>query len=97
MNTQRIAAFIAALTIIGTNSGLPVQAQTYYGNAHYHHYHHHTYFQRHPYQKTGLIGAGAGAAAGALLGGRGGIVKGAVLGGGAGLGYQYLKRRGTFN
>jgi len=97
MNTQqRVATVIAALTISGASSGLPVQAETYYGNVH-HHYHHHTYFQRHPYQKTGLIGAGAGAAAGALLGGRGGIVKGAVLGGGAGLGYQYLKRRGTFN
>ena len=52
-----------------------------------------SYFKRHPYVKSGLVGAGVGAGAGLILGhGKGGVIKGAALGTGVGLGYQYLKK-----
>ena len=60
-----------------------------------------TFWQRNPYIKSGLIGAGVGGAGGVILsrsGKRGsGAVKGAAIGAGAGLGYQYLKNRGVFD
>ncbi len=75
----------------------PAHAERYYRGSSRYYRHNGTYFQRHPYQKTGLVGAGIGAAGGALLAphhDRGnGIIKGAAIGGAAGLGYQYLKRR----
>lgn len=59
-----------------------------------------TFGQRHPYVKKAAIGGGAGALIGGILapdGYRGdGAIKGAVIGAGAGLGYEYLKRQGTF-
>ncbi|WP_303674971.1 hypothetical protein [Vampirovibrio chlorellavorus] len=59
-----------------------------------------TFGQRHPYVKKAAIGGGAGALIGGVLapdGYRGdGAIKGAVIGAGAGLGYEYLRRQGTF-
>jgi hypothetical protein len=60
-----------------------------------------TFWQRNPYLKSGLIGAGLGGGAGLILSGKGrrgsGVVKGAALGTGVGLGYQYLKKKGVFD
>jgi hypothetical protein len=54
----------------------------------------------HPYAKGALVGGGAGAIIGGLVGPEGykgeSAVKGGLLGAGAGLGYQYLRRRGTW-
>lgn len=56
------------------------------------------YMYCHPYIKKGLIGAGIGAAAGAVLGDKGERVgkgaKGAAVGAGAGLGYAYMRQKG---
>jgi hypothetical protein len=99
MAKQRLFAILLVLfTLMATTGTLTSQARSY--NAHARRYAGGTYFQRHPYQKTGLIGAGAGAVAGGVLFGdkhRGrNLVRGATLGAAAGLGYQYLKKRGTF-
>ena len=57
-----------------------------------------TYFQRNPYVKKAAIGAGIGAGAGLILGhGASGVLKGAAIGTGAGLGYEYLHRKGVFH
>lgn len=60
-----------------------------------------TFWQRNPYIKSGLIGAGVGGAGGLILSGHGrrgsGVVKGAAIGAGAGLGYQFLKNKGVFD
>lgn len=95
---QRVlGVLLALLTCFMALNSLTVNAQTYRAYAKKNTGG--TYFQRHPYQKTGLIGAGAGAVAGGVLFGdknRGrNIMRGAVVGGAAGLGYQYLKKRGT--
>ena len=59
-----------------------------------------TFWQRNPYLKNGLIGAGIGGAGGLILSGKGhrgsGVVKGAAIGTGAGLGYTFLKKKGVF-
>lgn len=92
-----LVLWLVLLTLITVTSWVTVDAQTY--SAHAKRYAGGTYFQRHPYQKTGLIGSGAGAVDGGVLFGdkhRGrNIMRGAALGGAAGLGYEYLKKRGT--
>jgi len=81
-NHNRIAAFVLALGVISFGYLIPVQAEGY--------------FHRHPYQQKAAIGAGVGAAAGAVLGGKhhrgSGALKGAAVGGVAGTGYEFLKR-----
>ena len=98
MSRHKIFALgLALLTIFTVTCWVTAYAQTY--SAHAKRYAGGTYFQRHPYQKNGLIGAGTGAVAGGVLFGdkhRGrNIVRGAALGGVLGLGYEYLKKRGT--
>lgn len=94
MNQHKVGAFLLIMftLFVAMSWMVPAVAQA-------RRYDNRTYFQRHPYQKTGLIGAGAGAVAGGVLFGdkhRGrNAVRGAALGGAAGLGYQYLKKRGT--
>jgi hypothetical protein len=60
-----------------------------------------TQYERHPYLKRAGVGAGIGAAAGAVLAPDGArvdtAVKGGLIGAGAGLGYAYLKNRGYLN
>lgn len=60
-----------------------------------------TYGQEHPYVQKAVLGGGAGAALGGLLSRDGyrtdGAIKGALLGAGIGMGYEYLKRQGTFS
>jgi hypothetical protein len=55
----------------------------------------------HPYVQKAVLGGGAGAALGGLLSRDGyrtdGAIKGALLGAGVGMGYEYLKRQGTFS
>lgn len=96
---KALAVSMAGLVILGTVGVLTADAHSRYDRDYRGRYGS-TYFDRHPYQKSGLIGAGVGAGAGALLARDGRrtstAVKGAVLGGAAGLGYQYLKRQGTF-
>ncbi|MBY0449058.1 MAG: hypothetical protein K2X01_00340 [Cyanobacteria bacterium] len=88
-----LSGTLLILLTIGWSLPLPQNQSAVYASTR----HKKTYFQRHPYQKTGLIGGGIGAVAGGVLSGRrhrkGNIIKGAALGGAAGLGYQYLKRK----
>jgi hypothetical protein len=55
----------------------------------------------HPYVEKAVLAGGAGAALGGLLARDGyrtdGAIKGALLGAGIGMGYEYLKRQGTFS
>ena len=113
---RTLVALLTTAAIAGAGFVSPASADPYNAHARYHNhsnkYHNYngyngyydyrpTYFERHPYQKSGLIGAGVGAAAGALMGNeydRGGsAVKGAVLGGAAGLGYRYLQNNGMWH
>jgi hypothetical protein len=59
-----------------------------------------TYFQRHPYQKKALIGAGIGAATSLIFnnGRTDKIGRSALIGAGAGLSYEYLRQQnGNYN
>ncbi len=80
---KNFAIVWASALVIVIGSFIPAQA-------------HETYFQKHPYQKTAAIGAGVGAAAGAVLshdGHRGkSAVKGAVVGGAVGAGAEFVKK-----
>jgi hypothetical protein len=101
MSRGSIAGLVLALSTLFYLGNSAVDARTLSGNARRTQHNTQTYFQRHPYQKTGVIGAGAGAAVGAFVFGdkhnRGrNAVKGAALGGAAGLGYEYVKRHGGF-
>ena len=96
--TKTTRAILALLAVFSLSAPL-VQARTLTGNVQHYSNSTHTYFQRHPYQKTGLIGAGAGAAAGAIFFGDKhhmgrNALRGAAIGGAAGLGYEYLKKHG---
>lgn len=57
--------------------------------------------EEHPYVNKALLGGGTGAVLGSLLARDGyrtdGAIKGALLGAGIGVGYEYLKRQGTFS
>lgn len=95
-----VGSLVSLLTLFSLGGAMTVDAQTLSGTVRNYTHKTHTYFQRHPYQKTGLIGAGVGAAVGGLFfrgehhGGRNAL-RGAAIGGAAGLGYEYLKKRGT--
>ena len=99
MKPQKLLALLLGLmTLAGTWAPLSADAKHYYSARAKRQP---TYFQKHPYQKTGLIGAGVGAAAGGLLFGEKhntgrNMVRGAAAGAAAGLGYEFLKKRGTF-
>jgi hypothetical protein len=87
---------IASLTLAGlVGSTIPVQAQssTYY---HHHRRHHTSYYARRDGKantvKRTAVGAGAGAAIGALAGGGKGAAIGAAAGGATGLTYDQLKK-----
>jgi hypothetical protein len=102
MNRRSIAGLLLALFTWFYLGGTAMDARMLSGSARRTQYNTQMYLQRHPYQKTGLIGAGAGAAVGTFVFGdkhnRGrNAVKGAALGGAAGLGYEYVKRHGGFN
>jgi len=100
MKTQKISAVLLAMAILmALILPLTAQARTLSAQARHYEYGAHTYFQRHPYQKTGLIGAGSGAAVGAIFFGDRhhmgrNALRGAAIGGAAGLGYEYLKKHG---
>lgn len=94
----KLLAVPALLTVMAANAILPAEAHDRYYDSRY--YRGGTFGQRHPYVKKAAIGGGAGALIGGILapdGYRGdGAIKGAVIGAGAGLGYEYLRRQGTF-
>lgn len=106
---KKVQVGIATMALLAGTTVLPASAyrgdnyypgyarSDYYSN----YYRGGTFSQRHPYVKKALIGGGIGAAAGALLSSEGrrtsGAVKGALVGGGIGLGYEYLRRQGTFS
>ncbi len=113
MITKKIATLAMALGVMMGSAGMLLvpSAQAYdryYNHGYSNRYSGYDRYDRyrtglnaHPFVKTGLIGGGIGAATGALLGQDGdradGAVKGALLGAGAGVGYQYLRNRGTFS
>ena len=100
MKTRKISAvFLIMALLMIIILPLTVQARTLTGQTRRYQQNGQTYFQRHPYQKTGLIGAGAGAATGAIFFGDKhhtgrNALRGAALGGAVGLGYEYLKKHG---
>lgn len=100
MKSRKLSAlFLAMAILMALILPLTVQARTISAQARRYQHNSHTYFQRHPYQKTGLIGAGAGAAVGAVFFGDKhhmgrNALRGAAVGGAAGLGYEYLKTHG---
>ncbi|MCE3235043.1 MAG: hypothetical protein K0Q50_1223 [Vampirovibrio sp.] len=103
MKNQKVLAVLTLLSL-GASSLMPAamaHSNRYYdNNGRYQAYGRYqpSYWQQHPYVKKAAIGGGAGAVLGAVLsqeGSRGdGAIKGALLGAGAGLGYEYLKRKG---
>jgi len=100
MKSRKLSAMFLVIAILMALI-MPLTAQTRTISAQARRYQHttHTYFQRHPYQKTGLVGAGAGAAVGAIFFGDRhhmgrNALRGAAIGGAAGLGYEYLKKHG---
>lgn len=108
MFRQKITLTLASLVMIAslnlgviapnTASAYDVYSQNYQQQQYYNNYNRPTYFQRHPYVKKALIGAGVGAGVGLLFShGSRGVLKGAAIGTGAGLGYEYLRQRGVLN
>ncbi len=106
LSKLKLLAVPALLTIMAANTLVPAQAHDkgYRGYNRYYDSRYNqnwgTFGQRHPYVKKAAIGGGAGALIGGILGQDGyradTAIKGAVIGAGAGLGYEYLKRQGTF-
>lgn len=96
----KLMAVPALLSMMIANSVIPAEAHNnrYYDSRNYRD--RGSFSQNNPYLSKALIGGGAGALIGGMLGQdgyrAGSAVKGAVIGAGAGLGYEYLKRQGTF-
>jgi hypothetical protein len=109
MTSQKQKLFAAASALVLMTSSIVPAAFAQYGYG-YRNGYHNSYRDRwrddyrrdrgSSYTKNALLGGGAGAIIGGLVGEEGNkgstAVKGALLGAGAGLGYQYLKRQGTF-
>ncbi len=101
-NKLKLMAVPALLVMTVASSLMPAEAHNRYYSSNARYYRNQGSFsQNHPYIQKAAIGGGAGALIGGILGQDGyradGAIKGAVLGAGAGLGYEYLKRQGTFN
>lgn len=100
ISSLAVMAMLAGSMLVSPNSAF---ARDYYnyGNRYYSSSRIGDYMYDHPYVQKAAIGGGAGAVIGALLGQEGsrvdGAVKGALLGAGAGLGYEYLRRKGIFS
>ena len=99
----KVLTLVAMLSVMVANTLAPTaEAHNRSYNRYYdsRYYNGGTFGQQHPYVKKAAIGGGAGALLGGILapdGYRGdGAIKGAVIGAGAGLGYEYLRRQGTF-
>lgn len=100
--TLKLMAVPALLALMVTSAMIPAQAHNN-SNRYYNARdcrNQGGFSQQNPYLHKALIGGGAGALIGGVLGQdgyrTGSAVKGAVIGAGAGLGYEYLKRQGTF-
>jgi len=97
MKTHRLLTALTLLSIMGGSSMMPAMAYNPRYND-YNRYYPRSYAQQHPYVQKAAIGGGAGALLGAILSPEGvrtdGAIKGALLGAGAGMGYEYLKRKG---
>jgi hypothetical protein len=103
MKSKRFLPMLALASVVSSSIAMPAAMahnDRYYNNYDYRGY---TRYEnnRRPYLKKAAIGAGAGALVGGLVLGDGstmdGAVKGALLGAGAGLGYEYLRRKGYFS
>ena len=108
LNLKKITALVPLFALVATlvSSSAPALAHNYsdgyYNNGYYNDYRRNDgrFLGNHPYARKAVLVGGAGAAVGALVApdGRrgGGAIKGALLGAGAGLGYEYLRRKGLF-
>ncbi|WP_373531689.1 hypothetical protein [Vampirovibrio sp.] len=100
LNQLKLMSVPALLTMMLISAMIPAEAHNnrYYDSRNYRNQG--SFSQRNPYMHKALIGGGAGAVIGGVLGQdgyrTGSAVKGAVIGAGAGLGYEFLKRQGTF-
>jgi outer membrane lipoprotein SlyB len=104
MKLKRMVSSLSLMLMLFAATIVPASAHNYYDyrdNRYYDNNRFGSYMDRHPYIKKAAIGGGAGAAIGALVARDGsrvnGAVKGALIGAGAGLGYEYLRRKGVFS
>lgn len=105
MKKQMLASVLTLSVLAGTSMMLPsAEAQSNrYDYGRYHNYYNRDrgFLANNPYLKKAVLVGGGGAVVGGLLAGDGGraegAVKGALLGAGLGMGYEYLKRQGTFS
>jgi hypothetical protein len=101
MLRKRLSAAVLSFSLMLGTVGLMPAAHAQSRYDYYNNRYNNGFLTEHPYAKKALIGGGVGAVAGGLLAGDGGradgAIKGALLGAGLGLGYEYLKRRGTFS
>ena len=98
---KKVFAPVALSFVLLTTAFIPANADSrdyyrdYYGGRYYRD---NGFLSGHPYIKKAVLVGGAGAAIGALVSQDGrrvnGAVKGALIGAGAGVGYEYLRRKG---